>query len=97
MSLRDQIQSFARQLEQESNAAFDLWTWLPSHQAAKKSHGDYASEFTPDPADIMREAAIYLAQLKGHEPSSETVQEWYGCPCQDCDLAYPKPEKENKG
>ena len=92
---RSTIQELARQLEAEDNAAFDLWSWLPSHKAAEKAHGDYASEHTPDPADVMKEAAIYIAFLRGREIGQAEVEQWFGCPCQECEEAKGKlPSKE---
>lgn len=64
MSLRHDLQSLARELEAEDNAAFDLWTWLPSYKAAVASHGDYASEHTPSASDVMKEAAVLLSVLR---------------------------------
>lgn len=63
-SLRTEIQMLAKQLEEEDNAAFDLWTWLPSHEIASEHHGDYAAEFMPTIAEIMREAATHIHRLK---------------------------------
>jgi hypothetical protein len=91
--LRDEIRRLGHEFEQESAAAFELWTWLPSHKAAEKSHGDYASEHTPSPANVMREAAIYMAELKGHAPDEVEVEEWYGCPCGECENARGKPSE----
>lgn len=90
LNLRSQLSEFARQLEEEDNAAFDLWSWLPSHKAAKAAHGDYAAEYTPSAADVMKEAAIYLAALRGSSPAPAEVEQWFGCPCQECDQAKGK-------
>jgi hypothetical protein len=90
-NLRYDIQRFAAELDAQDNAAFDLWSWLPSHKAAKKAHGDYADEHTPSAADIMREAAVVLAAHAGYPPSKEVVEEWYGCPCGECEHARGKP------
>lgn len=83
-SPRHAIQQLARQFEAEDNAAFDLWSWLPSHKAAKKAHGDYADEHRPELADLMKEAAMYFAYLKGHEHTQAEIEEWFGCPCKEC-------------
>ena len=77
----------AHELEAEANSAFDLWTWLPSYKAAQAAHGDYASEFMPDNADIMREAAMRFSEFAGFTHTDAEVEEWYGCPCQACDHA----------
>lgn len=90
MSLKDDIQRFAHDLEQADNAASDLWSWLPSHKAAEKAHGDYADEYQPDHADIMWEAAVYFSILNGHERVPAAIEQWFGCPCQECEEAKGK-------
>ena len=75
--------NFARKLESIQNEQFNLWTWLPSYKIAQKHHGDYADEFSPETADIIKEACYYLAHLKNpNEPLSENQKEWFErCPC----------------
>lgn len=86
MSLRDDIMRLAHEMECESNAAFDLWTWLPSHKAAKACHGDYASEHQPDPANVMKEAAMCMALFAGYSSrSAAESKEWFSCPCGECE------------
>jgi hypothetical protein len=53
----DALIALGETLARERDAAFYLWTWLPSRAAAERAHGDYASEHRPGNADIMREAA----------------------------------------
>lgn len=84
MGLRGDIQKLARELGEEHDAASDLWTWLPSHKAAKACHGDYAIEFRPSIADVMREAAMYLAFLNRYDKSEDQKGGWFECPCQEC-------------
>lgn len=86
-SPRYAIQQLARQFEAEDNAASDLWSWLPSHKAAEKAHGDYASEHQPALADLMKEAAMYFSHLKGYEHTKAEIEEWFGCPCGECEHA----------
>lgn len=85
MNLKHEIMNLARCLEQESNAVSDLWSWLPSYKAAQACHGDYATEFCPDNADVMKEAAMYLAFLKGYDKSDDLKAGWFECPCEECD------------
>lgn len=80
MSIKDEIMRLGAQLEAEANASFDLWTWLPSHRAAEKYHGDYSSNFIPSVADIIKEAAQYLADL---QYGRESTEEEYPCPCNE--------------
>lgn len=71
------------QINEENNAAHDLWTWLPSHKVAEKHHGDYASEHCPSNADVMKEATMYMTYLK-HPEDALTAEErdWFAsCPC----------------
>ena len=79
---RNAIVSLGAELAEESNAAHDLWSWLPSCRIAKKFHGDYHSEFRPSPRDAMREACDFFSLLK-----ADSLQDWVGdhgmfqCPC----------------
>ena len=75
--LRSQVTALGRQLDREDNAAFNLWTWLPSFNMAEKYHGDYADEFRPYNDDVMEEAASMIGALKHGEP----VPDCETCPC----------------
>jgi len=76
------IQELGKELETEDNAAFDLWTWLPSYRAAKQHHGGYATEFLPSVTDIMREAATYIPLMDSDiMEDMMTVVELGKCPC----------------
>lgn len=80
MGLVGQLRSLVRDLDDADNAAFDLWTWLPSYRAAEKHHGDYACEFRPSNADVMIEASQVLGCLKHGKPEPEP-----DCPCGEFD------------
>jgi len=83
MKLAQELIRFGGQLAAENAAAHDLWTWLPSHKAAQKHHGDYAAEHCPSNRNVMFEAALYLAVLQAN-PREYTAeeQEWFTrCPC----------------
>lgn len=78
--------SLGKELEDISNKAYDLWTWLPSYEVAKKRHGDYAYEHQPAIADVMSEACMLLAKQKHrpNEPLTEEEKEWFNkCSCGD--------------
>jgi len=81
--MRQALIQLGRQLEAETNAAHDLWTWLPSHEVAQKHHGDYASEHQPSNADVIKEAAMYLGHLKHPDVAlTPEEKEWFtSCPC----------------
>ena len=83
MKLAQELIHFGQQLADENAAAFDLWSWLPSHAIAVKHHGDYASSHCPSNVDVMKEAAMYLGHLKRPEvPLTLEEQEWFtSCPC----------------
>jgi hypothetical protein len=85
VKLAQELIRFGQQLAQESDAAADLWTWLPSHKVAEEAHGDHAAELRPSNKDVMVEAAMYLAHLKRPEvPLTAEEQEWFmRCPCED--------------
>lgn len=63
-NLRDQIIALGKQMSEEQDAAYNLWTWLPSHQVTEKHHGDYVDTFCPSVKDVMVEAAMYLGHIK---------------------------------
>lgn len=83
--MKQEFIKLGQQLDAENNAAHDLWTWLPSHKIAQKHHGDYASEYCPSNADVMKEAAMYLGHLRRPEvPLTPEEQEWFWrCPCDE--------------
>lgn len=83
MKLTHELIRLGLQLSEESIAAHDLWSWLPSHKIAEKHHGDHASQFCPDNRNVMVEAAMYLAHLtRPDEPVMAEEQEWFTrCPC----------------
>ena len=83
MKLAQELIRFGQQLADESEAASNLWTWLPSHKIAVKHHDDYALEHCPSVKDVLVEAAMYLAIIR--DPPREYTpeeQEWFtSCPC----------------
>lgn len=79
MSARDLIAELARQFAAEDNAAFDLWSWLPSHRRASKAHGDYASEYRPSIASLLYEATLVLSGTSDAK-IAEYLDE-VGCSC----------------
>lgn len=82
MNIREELISLGKDLEEERNEAFSLWTWLPSYQVAKKYHGDYADEYMPSIADVMKESCLYFASLKYPDSLTEDDKLWFTeCPC----------------
>jgi len=82
MSLRDDIQRLAHNMQLEDNAAHDLWTWLPSYAAARKGHGDYATQHRPSIADVMIEAATFIGHgLHPTDAERNEAGDTYTCPC----------------
>jgi hypothetical protein len=82
MSFRGDIIRLGQELSEQDNAALVLWTRLPSHNAAKAAHGDYATEYTPSVLDVLKEASMYIAH--GLNPTPEQIKEageFYACPC----------------
>ncbi len=82
MGLRDDIQRMAHEFSREDNASYNLWTWLPSHAAAQKAHGDHAGNFRPAIADVMSEACEFISH-RLHPTAEERSEagELYECPC----------------
>ena len=82
--IKDEIIRLGRQLGQENEAAFNLWTWLPTHGIAKVFHGDYATEFTPSNEDVMKEACMVMSELCGYDHNRRERADWLEtCPCDD--------------
>lgn len=78
MNFASAMREFVRRLDDEDSAAHDL----PSHKVAEKHHGDYACEHRPTNADLMREAAMLIAEMKGTKHPDENRSEWFErCPC----------------
>lgn len=96
VSLRSELIRLGASLAEDQNRAHDLWTWLPSYTVAQRHHGDYASEFQPEIADIMTEAALYIAKLRRgvtcatkNEEAEE--KDWFeSCSCGDDHDAPPE-------
>lgn len=87
--LLDQFIALGNQLAEESNAAHDLWTWLPSCKVTQKHHGNYVDEFTPSATDIMIEAAMHLGVVSSTEKIPPTIDErsWFErCACGESHL-----------
>ncbi len=86
MSLADELINLGAQLAAENDAAYDLWTWLPSCKTAQKHHGSYTAEHAehrPSNRDVMHESAMYLAYLvRADGVMTAEEQEWLArCPC----------------
>lgn len=85
---RQEIIRLGEQFADEDEKASNLWTWLPSYKAAERAHGDYACEHRPPLADLLTEAALYIAHKCA--PTSEQIIEagdFYRCPCGECEEA----------
>lgn len=81
MSLQTQIMQMASELQAQEDAAWDLWTWLPSYQQALAGHGEHAAhEYRPQISDLLREATRYIAD--GCVPDLDNdYQGRYCCTC----------------
>jgi len=76
--------NLGKELEDITNEASSLWSWLPSYKVAEKHHGDYKYEVQPKVADVITEASMYFAKLKHrpNEPLNDEEKEWFErCPC----------------
>lgn len=76
-NLHDTIISLGNALSQERDAAFDLWTWLPSYAVATAAHGDHAGNHFPGVEHVLREAAVFIGMglKKGDVPTAQQIQE----------------------
>lgn len=81
-SLKENFIALGEVLANEQNKAYDLWTWLPSYQAAQAAHGDRADNYRPSVADILQEATLFISH--GLAPAAEQREgagDFYQCPC----------------
>lgn len=81
MSVKDDFIRLGDMLAKERDKAHDLWSWLPSEEAARAAHGDYWQEHQPPVGDVMTESAMVLATIAGYSHSKAEVEAWFGCPC----------------
>lgn len=80
-NLRYELTKLVHEFEDEANAAFNLWTWLPSYREAQKNHGNYADQFRPTISDIMIEASIFISLKCEPTPEGLVRNEHFHCPC----------------
>lgn len=84
MTARSEFIDLGRELAEEDNEAFSLWTWLPSYKAAQAAHGDYAGNFTPSVTDVLREACMFISHgLNPTEAQRAEAGDLYLCPCDE--------------
>ena len=90
------LRDLLAQMDGEAEAAYDLWSWLPSRKVAERHHGDYASNVQPTVADIMREAALVLAEAAGSKlDPAERAEFLEKCPCgEEHETAAPTDKAE---
>lgn len=83
--VKSNIAKLAKAFEAEYEAAYSLWTWLPSYKEASKHHGHHATNFIPSIDEIMTEASMVLAvqQHGGDVHSEEERNFWFTCPCDE--------------
>lgn len=94
MTLRkvmNEIASLGQEISNVQNAAFDIWTWLPSCAVARQHHGDYYAEFAPSLHDLLTEANLYIQHLRNPEtPLTEEQKYWF----EDCSCGEPHETAE---
>ena len=61
--------------------ASDLYSWLPSYDAAKHHHGHRANKHIRSPAAVMKEASLAMAAAQGYQLDREEIEEWFSCGC----------------
>ena len=98
MNFIGEIRQLARRFDQEGEAAYDLWSWLPSKEITEKYHGDYHSEFCPEPAYVMREACIVFCSQQFPKLAKQDEGDWKEycgrCCCgENCQERYTEFEK----
>lgn len=83
MKFLEEIEQIIKEKADNRDAAFQLWTWLPSYKDAQKHHGDYASEFMPSVHDVMIEACMFIAKgLVITEEDTKNSEGWFTCQCE---------------
>jgi hypothetical protein len=85
MSFESELTNFVHQVEKSNDAAYDLWTWLPSYRKAKKCLGDYSCNVRPTNSEVMKEACDFIADNCNPDAERLNSHYLYQCPCNgDC-------------
>jgi len=83
MGIRSELRRLLGELDDTDNAAFDLWSWLPSAHFAKQAHGDYADECGQStPSDTINEACAVLSYAAGYDLRDD--MSIFACACDAC-------------
>lgn len=79
----DGIIRLGKELSDINDAAFDLWTWLPSNFFLRRYHGEYDLEFRGSVDDVMIEATRVLSAISGYVPEGLDLDldAPYNCTC----------------
>lgn len=82
MSLKNEMRSLVRELDDIDNAAVQLWSWLPSEEEAKQQmiaenqNPDYVHDaHQPYASDMMLEACSVIAYLLGYDTAGLTDEQ----------------------
>lgn len=81
MNFRYELLKLSHELEAESNAAHDLWTWLPSYKSAQKVHNmNFIQNLGYTVENVLIEACELFSYIKGYDLTA-TKKENFSCPC----------------
>lgn len=92
MSLMDELRQLVQDQDEMENRVFDLWTWLPSYEHAKRKWGEYAGNEQPSAALIVIEATLLLHfMLRRESEITDEMRDVFsnGNP-DECDTAWIK-------
>lgn len=93
LDFRNELIKLGHELSEEKNAAYNLWSWLPSRRAAEQAHGDYAGNYCPSVRDILEEAATFIGHGMAPTPEQLAEEELYHCPCGNDHSLKDEPEE----
>lgn len=91
-TLIDEMRRVVQEHDSMREAAFNLWSWLPSHLFAEEAHGDYAAEVgQPSVTEIIEEAMKVLSYTAGYDLdlSSDEARALFTCACEECQQRPP--------
>jgi hypothetical protein len=83
VNARDYVIRLGKELDDQDNAAHDLWTWLPSYREAGKWHGDHSGNYRPPLRDILVEATLFITAKCAPTAAELQSEALYQCPCDD--------------
>ena len=78
-TIKSGLIALVKEWERNDEAFFNIWTYLPSQEAASKHFGDYSFEQQPKKHDLLEEARLLIVLLLGGKILKSTFIHWFYC------------------